>query len=119
MIREHAVLKDAPPARRNSSRVHRRGEDNHRLDAWISIAHLDRGIEQPSRYLLLSQWARVEDHTEGFRRSPEYDRWQELLHHFYDPFPTVEHLRADHLDLISMSPIAYYTGDLEASTGAW
>jgi hypothetical protein len=21
----------------------------------------------------------------------EYDRWRELLHHFYDPFPTVEH----------------------------
>ena len=33
----------------------------------------------------------MEDHTEGFRGSPQYRRWKELLHHFYDPFPTVEH----------------------------
>ena len=33
----------------------------------------------------------LEDHTEGFRGSAEYERWRALLHHFYDPFPTVEH----------------------------
>jgi hypothetical protein len=36
-------------------------------------------------------WARLEDHTIGFRQSAEYQRWRALLHHFYDPFPTVEH----------------------------
>ena len=36
----------------------------------------------------------AEDHTEGFRRSPEYRRWQEPLHRFYDPFPRVEHYEA-------------------------
>jgi heme-degrading monooxygenase HmoA len=45
----------------------------------------------PSRYLLLVSWERLEDHTEGFRKSPEYEEWRRLLHHFYDPFPTVEH----------------------------
>jgi heme-degrading monooxygenase HmoA len=52
---------------------------------------LERCIEQRSRYLLLVEWERLEDHTEGFRGSPEFERWRELLHHFYDPFPTVEH----------------------------
>jgi heme-degrading monooxygenase HmoA len=52
---------------------------------------LSRCIEQPNRYLLLVEWDRLEDHTEGFRGSPEYEQWRELLHHFYDPFPTVEH----------------------------
>jgi heme-degrading monooxygenase HmoA len=52
---------------------------------------LQRGLERPSRYLLLVEWARLEDHTEGFRGSPEYEEWRRLLHHFYDPFPTVEH----------------------------
>ena len=32
-----------------------------------------------------------EDHTVGFRGSAGYQRWRELLHHFYDPFPVVEH----------------------------
>ena len=48
-------------------------------------------IEVPSRYLLLVRWDTLEDHTEGFRGSPDYQRWKALLHHFYDPFPTVEH----------------------------
>ncbi|MFN5341277.1 MAG: antibiotic biosynthesis monooxygenase, partial [Roseiflexaceae bacterium] len=30
-------------------------------------------------------------HTVGFRQSPQYQEWKRLLHHFYDPFPTVEH----------------------------
>jgi heme-degrading monooxygenase HmoA len=48
-------------------------------------------IEQPYRYLLLAWWERLEDHTEGFRQSERYQEWKALLHHFYDPFPVVEH----------------------------
>jgi len=40
---------------------------------------------------LLVNWATLEAHTEGFRGSLEYQDWKKLLHHFYDPFPTVEH----------------------------
>ena len=52
---------------------------------------LQRCMERPSRYLLLVRWETLEDHTVGFRGSPEYQEWKALLHHFYDPFPTVEH----------------------------
>jgi len=52
---------------------------------------LSRCMEKPSRYILLVQWQRLEDHTKGFRQSPEYSRWKSLLHHFYEPFPEVEH----------------------------
>jgi heme-degrading monooxygenase HmoA len=52
---------------------------------------LHRCLEAPDRYLLLVRWQTLEDHTIGFRGSPEYQRWTALLHHFYDPFPTVEH----------------------------
>lgn len=59
------------------------------------ISHdLRRCVERESRYLLLVQWETLEDHTEGFRGSPEYQQWRDLLHHFYDPFPTVEHFTA-------------------------
>ena len=50
-----------------------------------------RCIETPRRYLLLVAWETLEDHTERFRKSPGYEEWKRLLHHFYDPFPTVEH----------------------------
>ena len=52
---------------------------------------LQKCVEQPNRYALLVRWAKIEDHTIGFRQSQEYQRWKTLLHHFYDPFPTVEH----------------------------
>ena len=50
-----------------------------------------RCLERSNRYLLLVEWATLEDHTVGFRGSAEYQEWKRLLHHFYDPFPTVEH----------------------------
>ena len=52
---------------------------------------LRRCIEAEDRYLLLVWWDTLESHTEGFRGSAAYAEWRERLHHFYDPFPTVEH----------------------------
>ena len=61
-----------------------------RTPGFRSIA-VRRCIESPSRYLLLVEWETVEDHTIGFRQSERYAEWRELLHHFYDPFPVVQH----------------------------
>lgn len=56
------------------------------------ISHqLQRCIENQNRYLLLVNWATLADHEQGFRQSAEYQQWKALLHHFYDPFPVVEH----------------------------
>jgi heme-degrading monooxygenase HmoA len=52
---------------------------------------LQRCLEKQNRYILLVHWQTVEAHTVGFRGSEEYQEWKRLLHHFYDPFPTVEH----------------------------
>ncbi len=52
---------------------------------------LQRCIERDGQYALLVRWRTIEDHTVGFRGSPQYQEWRDLLHHFYDPFPTVEH----------------------------
>jgi len=56
------------------------------------VSHeLQRCLEAPDRYVLLVRWQTLEDHTMGFRGSEAYQEWRRLLHHFYDPFPTVEH----------------------------
>lgn len=52
---------------------------------------LGHGVEHPNEYVLLVRWATLEDHTVGFRQSARYQEWKRLLHHFYDPFPTVVH----------------------------
>lgn len=48
-------------------------------------------LEVANKYLLLVWWDDLQSHTVGFRQSPEYQEWKQLLHHFYDPFPVVEH----------------------------
>jgi heme-degrading monooxygenase HmoA len=58
------------------------------------VSHqLQNCIEKPNRYILLVNWQALIDHTVGFRESEEYQEWRALLHHFYDPFPDVEHYR--------------------------
>lgn len=56
------------------------------------VSHeLQRCVETANRYILLVRWQKLEDHTIGFRQSPQYQEWCALLHHFYAPFPVVEH----------------------------
>lgn len=52
---------------------------------------LQRCVEQAGHYMLLVRWRTVADHEVGFRQSAQYQEWRALLHHFYDPFPTVLH----------------------------
>jgi heme-degrading monooxygenase HmoA len=52
---------------------------------------LQRCLEREGQHLLLVRWDSVEAHEVGFRKSPQYQQWKKLLHHFYDPFPTVLH----------------------------
>jgi heme-degrading monooxygenase HmoA len=52
---------------------------------------LRRCVENGHRFLLLVWWDSVESHAVGFRQSAAYEEWRSLLHHFYDPFPLVEH----------------------------
>jgi heme-degrading monooxygenase HmoA len=51
-------------------------------------------LEAENKYLLIVRWQTLKDHTESFRKSDQYNEWKKLLHHFYEPFPTVEHYKA-------------------------
>ena len=95
MILEHAVLDVRRGLADDFEEAFARGGGRARPDdrgGFLGLS-LSRCIERPDTHLLLVQWETLEDHTEGFRGSPHYQEWQRLLHHFYDPFPTVEHFR--------------------------
>lgn len=55
------------------------------------LHELQKCLEVENQYILLVRWEKLEDHTIGFRQSAEYQEWRALLHHFYDPFPRVDH----------------------------
>ena len=52
---------------------------------------LEKCLEVENKYLLLVHWNTLEDHTVGFRSSEAYLGWKKILHHYYEPFPIVEH----------------------------
>ncbi|MCC3371760.1 antibiotic biosynthesis monooxygenase [Cohnella sp. REN36] len=66
---------------------------------------LNKCVEKKDQYILLVQWETLKDHTVGFRGSPQYQEWKALLHHFYDPFPEVDHYINIRLDEGPIPPI--------------
>ena len=91
MILEHALLPVRPGQETDFESAFATAKDIISAAPGFRKLTLSRCLERPGGYLLLVEWDRLEDHTEGFRGSPAYEDWRALLHHFYDPFPVVEH----------------------------
>ena len=53
-----------------------------------------RSLESPGRYLLLIEWATLEDHTVGFRQGPLFPQWRAIVGPFFVAPPQVEHFDA-------------------------
>ena len=91
MILESAVLDVRPGQAREFEAAFAKAAPIISASRGYLSHELKRCIENPNRYLLLVRWRTLEDHTVGFRQSAPYQEWKKLLHHFYDPFPVVEH----------------------------
>jgi heme-degrading monooxygenase HmoA len=94
MILEAAYLSIRPGTEAEFEAAFRQASPIIAATAGYLEHQLHRCLEVPGKYLLLVHWERLEDHTVGFRGSPSYQEWRRLLHHFYEPFPTVEHFEA-------------------------
>jgi len=63
----------------------------------VSHAHgfqscqITKGIESPERYVLQIVWAKLEDHTVGFRQSEAFGQWRAIVGPFFAAPPVVEH----------------------------
>jgi heme-degrading monooxygenase HmoA len=53
---------------------------------------MTRGIESPSRFVLLVEWDSVEAHEENFRGTERYTRWRAALGPHFSAPPRVEHV---------------------------
>jgi heme-degrading monooxygenase HmoA len=94
VITEHALLDVIPGREEEFLAAMDRAKALIAASPGFASLRVERGIERPSCFLLLVEWERLEDHTEGFRGSAAYESWRAALHHFYDPVPVVEHFEA-------------------------
>ena len=94
MITEHALLEVIPGREADFVESMRAAKALIAGSPGFVSLRVERCVERPTCFLLLVEWERLEDHTLGFRGSPAYEEWRAALHHFYDPFPVVEHFEA-------------------------
>ena len=94
MITEHAVLEVIAGRETEFVEAMERAKALIASSPGFQSLRVERCVERPGCFLLLVEWERLVDHTEGFRGSPAYEEWRAALHHFYDPFPNVEHFEA-------------------------
>jgi heme-degrading monooxygenase HmoA len=52
---------------------------------------MTRGIESPSRFVLLVEWDSVEAHVRNFRESERFTTWRSLIGPYFASPPVVEH----------------------------
>ena len=52
---------------------------------------VNKGIENPERYILQIFWETLENHTVDFRESPAFAEWRAIVGSFFAVAPTVEH----------------------------
>lgn len=91
MVLEVAILEVRPGERDAFQAAFREAQSIISASPGYQKHELRRCLEADDRHLLLVWWKDLESHTVGFRGSEAYQRWRALLHHFYDPFPSVEH----------------------------
>ncbi len=91
MILEHAVLHIKPEEADTFEKTFQKAQTIISAMKGYIRHSVSKCMEEDYKYLLLVEWETIEDHEIGFRKSPEYQEWKALLHHFYDPFPIVQH----------------------------
>jgi heme-degrading monooxygenase HmoA len=52
---------------------------------------VNKGIENPERYILQIFWETLENHTVDFRESPAFAEWRGIVGPFFAAPPSVEH----------------------------
>jgi heme-degrading monooxygenase HmoA len=64
-----------------------------------------RGIESPSRFVLLVEWESIEAHLETFRGSDRFGRWRAIIGEYFAGPPVVEHYTDVEADVEARSDV--------------
>ncbi|HEY3009010.1 MAG TPA: antibiotic biosynthesis monooxygenase family protein [Micromonosporaceae bacterium] len=70
--------------------------EGHRLVATAPgcrSVRMTRGVESPSRFVLLVEWDSVEAHEQNFRATERFTAWRALIGPHFASRPHVEHYR--------------------------
>ncbi len=52
---------------------------------------MTRGVETPTRFVLLVEWESLDAHFDNFRATERFTEWRSLIGPYFDGAPRVEH----------------------------
>ena len=91
MVTEIAVLEIRPGAEDAFAEAYRQIRHEVAATEGCRTMRMTRGVESPSRFVLLVEWDSVEAHERNFRATDRFVRWRAAIGpHFARP-PQVEH----------------------------
>ncbi|WP_405098831.1 antibiotic biosynthesis monooxygenase family protein [Micromonospora sp. NBC_01412] len=91
MVLEVALIDVMPGHEDTFAAAYAQGHEILATTPGCRSVRMTRGVESPSRFVLLVEWDSVEAHEANFRGTERFTRWRELIGpHFAGP-PLVEH----------------------------
>jgi heme-degrading monooxygenase HmoA len=91
MVLEVALIEVRPGGEDAFSAAYRRVRAEVATTPGCRSVRLTRGIESPSRFVLLVEWDSVEAHLQNFRATDRFVRWRQAIGPCFAGPPVVEH----------------------------
>jgi heme-degrading monooxygenase HmoA len=91
MVLEVAVLEVVPGAEQDFTDAYRGVRDVLTSTPGCRSARMTRGIESPSRFVLLVEWDSVQAHEQEFRATDRFTKWRAAIGPFFAAPPDVQH----------------------------
>jgi heme-degrading monooxygenase HmoA len=91
MVLEVALIDVVPGQEGAFAAAYARGQELVATTPGCRSVRMTRGVESPSRFVLLVEWDTVDAHVQNFRATERFTAWRALIGpHFAAP-PRVEH----------------------------
>lgn len=91
MVLEVALIDIKPGEEEAFAAAYRKGHDTLAGTPGCLSVRMTRGIESPSRFVLLVEWETVQAHEENFRATERFVTWRSLIGQYFAQPPSVEH----------------------------
>ncbi|HWG98609.1 MAG TPA: antibiotic biosynthesis monooxygenase family protein [Pilimelia sp.] len=91
MVLEIALIDVRPGQEDDFAAAYAKGHEVLAGTPGCRTVRMTRGIESPSRFVLLVEWDSVDAHERNFRASDRFTTWRGLIGPYFAAPPRVEH----------------------------
>ena len=96
MVLEVALINVVPGQEADFAAAYAQARETLVTTPGCRSARMTRGVESPSRFVLLVEWDSLDAHLHNFRATERFKTWRALISPYFATPPVVEH----YIDLV-------------------